>query len=131
MIGMNALIDLEYAAGTISVECTGEQSMYSVQTAFKIQIVLKKMKLICTNSFLNILCTYDVRTLYEQCTYNVHTLYVQNMVKVHTMYISVQNYAFCTYTVCTLDFGHRSICTGMYRLVLTIASMTKYIQCSS
>ena len=35
MIGMNALIDLEYAAGTLSVECTDEQSMYSVQTAFK------------------------------------------------------------------------------------------------
>jgi hypothetical protein len=31
---MNALIDLEYAAGTLSVECTDEQSMYSVQTAF-------------------------------------------------------------------------------------------------
>jgi hypothetical protein len=36
MIGMNALIDLEYAAGTLSVECTDEQSMYSVQTAFKL-----------------------------------------------------------------------------------------------
>ncbi len=36
MIGMNALIDLEYAAGTLSVKCTDEQSMYSVQTAFKL-----------------------------------------------------------------------------------------------
>ena len=36
IIGMNALIDLEYAAGTLSVECTDEQSMYSVQTAFKL-----------------------------------------------------------------------------------------------
>ncbi len=36
MIGMNALIDLEYAAGTLSVECTDEQSMYSVQTVFKL-----------------------------------------------------------------------------------------------
>ncbi len=27
MIGMNALIDLEYAAGTLSVECTDAQSM--------------------------------------------------------------------------------------------------------
>ena len=53
MIGMNALIDLECAAGTLSVECTDEQyglstdcvqtdqkkiknSMDSVQTAFKL-----------------------------------------------------------------------------------------------
>jgi hypothetical protein len=36
MIGMNALIDLEYAAGTDSVECTDAQSMYSVQTALKL-----------------------------------------------------------------------------------------------
>jgi hypothetical protein len=35
MIGMNALIDLEYAAGTLSVQCT-DVSMYSVQTAFKL-----------------------------------------------------------------------------------------------
>ena len=38
MIGMNALIDLEYAAGTLSVECTDEPSMYSVQTAFKLYV---------------------------------------------------------------------------------------------
>ena len=37
MIGMNALIDLEYAAG-LSVECTGEQSMYSVHTNLVQQI---------------------------------------------------------------------------------------------
>jgi hypothetical protein len=99
MIGMNALIYLEYAAGTLSVECTDEQSMYSVQT------VPKMMKLVCKNSVLNLLCTYTVRTqYYERCTYKVHALYVQNMVKVHTVYISVQNYTFCTYTIRTFDF---------------------------
>jgi hypothetical protein len=36
MIGMNALIDFEYAAGTLSVECTDAQSMYSVQTALEL-----------------------------------------------------------------------------------------------
>jgi hypothetical protein len=36
MIGMNALIDLEYAAGTLSVDCTDEQSINTVQTAFKL-----------------------------------------------------------------------------------------------
>jgi hypothetical protein len=33
MIWMNALIDLEYAAGTLSGERSDAQSMYSVQTA--------------------------------------------------------------------------------------------------
>jgi hypothetical protein len=36
MIGLNSFIDLEYAAGTLSVECTDELGMYSVQTAFKL-----------------------------------------------------------------------------------------------
>jgi hypothetical protein len=59
----------------------------------------------CTS--MNTVHTLYEQRLYERCTYNVHhdALYVQleNMVKVHTVYISVQNYAFCTYTagVCT------------------------------
>ncbi len=66
-------------------------------------------------------CTNYLHTRYEPGTYNLHTMYVQNMVKVHTVYNSVQNYAFCTYTVCAFDFDIKS----MYRLVLTFASMTK------
>ncbi len=85
---------------------------YVLSTDFS-QTVPKMMKLVCTNSFssLKMLCIYTVRTMYIICTYNVHTLYVQNMVKVHTVYISVQNYAFFTYTVCTFDFSswHRSV----------------------
>ncbi len=33
MIGMNALIDLEYAAGTLSGERSDAQSIFSVQTS--------------------------------------------------------------------------------------------------
>ena len=105
MIGMNALIDLECAAGTLSVECTDEQ--YGLSTDC-FQTDQKKIKLVCTISFLNMLCTKTVRTLYERCTYKVHTLYVQNMVKVHTVYISLQNYAFSSGFLPNADIG---VCT--------------------
>ena len=45
------------------------------------------MKLVCTNSFLNMLC---VHTLYEHCTNAVQTKYIQCMYKmdfVHTPYV--------------------------------------------
>ncbi len=69
------------------------------------------MKFVCTNWFLKMLCIYTVRTLYIIRTYSVRTLYRPNTVKVQTVYISVQNYASCTYTVCTFELWLRWVCT--------------------
>jgi hypothetical protein len=94
MIGMNALMIWNMLLGRFqsSTDC--------------FQTVPKMMKLVCANSFLNMLCTYTVRTLYERCTYNVHTLYVQNMGKVHTVYTSqyrIMHFVHTPYVLLTFD----------------------------
>ncbi len=82
MIWMNALIDLEYAAGTLSGERSDAQSTYSVQTAA--ELFNKGWNLYVPTllkTALYILCTYLVHTEYIKfilSSYWVHTWYIQN-----------------------------------------------------
>jgi uncharacterized protein len=115
MIGM---IDLEYAAGTLSVECTDEQ--YGLSTDC-FQTDQKKMKLVCTNSFLNMLCTYTVRTKYEQSTNTVRSMYIQCMYKTWLKYIHctsqyrIMNFVHTVYVLFICDIGkYERVCTDLY-----------------
>jgi hypothetical protein len=72
MIGMNALIDLEYAAGTLSVECTDEQSMYSLLSNCSENDEACMYKLVFERA-LHIYCTNCVHVKYIKCTYIVYT----------------------------------------------------------
>ncbi len=56
-------------AGTLSVEFTDEQSMYSVQTAFK--LFWKRWSFYVQTHFWT--CSVLVHTLYEHCTKDVHS----------------------------------------------------------
>jgi hypothetical protein len=72
MIGMNALIDLEYAAGTLSVECTEVCMQY-------------RLHLNCSEN--DEACVYKLvfeNALYIHCTNLVHHSYIQGTYIVHT-----------------------------------------------